>query len=375
MTTLALAADPDVLAAAGGDRGAYGRLVGRYQGLVCALCLTLVRDVAASEDLAQDVFLAAWRGLPRLRSPDSFLPWLKQLTRHRARTYVSTRTRAPQLLEDEATREALVASLADPKPHPGEAALQAEERRLLLEVLDTLPEEARELVTLFYREGRSVAQVAALLELSEEAVRQRLSRARARLRAGLLERFGELLGRTAPDARFSAGVLAALPIAGPGGGVAAGLGLKAAGAKLSGAALGGALLGLAGGLAGVFFGRRQALNAARDEGERRGVRRLSAFGAALCTAFVLLTMLAVHLHWPRLALAAVYAGFLGLMGWTYGVAFPRLVAPRLEAELREDPEGAPARHARARLCSRWGLWGGMALATMAMAWSLWHYPY
>ena len=373
MTTLALAADPDVLAAAGGDRGAFGRLVDRYQGLVCALCLTLVRDVAASEDLAQDVFLAAWRGLPRLRSPDSFLPWLKQLTRHRARTYVSTRSRAPQLLEDEVTREALVASLADPKPHPGEAALQAEERRLLLEVLDTLPEEARELVTLFYREGRSVAQVAVLLELSEEAVRQRLSRARARLRAGLLERFGELLGRTAPDARFSAAVLAALPLAGPGGGVAAGLGLKAA--KLSGMALGGAALGLAGGLAGVFLGRRQGLKAARDERERQGVRRFSALGAALSTAFVLLTALAVHLHWPRAALAAVYAGFLGGMGWTYGVALPRLIAPRLEAELREDPEGAPARHARARLCSRWGLWGGMALATMAMAWSLWHYPY
>src|SRR5215218_3763089 len=202
MSTLALTADPDVLAAAGGDRSAYGRLVDRYRGLVCALSLALVRDVAASEDLAQDVFLAAWKGLPGLRSPSSFLPWLKQLTRHKARTHVMERTRAPRLLEDESTREALVASLADPRPHPGEAALQAEEKRLLLEVLDTLPEDGRELVTLFYREGRSVAQVAVLLELSEEAVRQRLSRARARLRAGLLERFGELLERSGPDARF-----------------------------------------------------------------------------------------------------------------------------------------------------------------------------
>lgn len=370
MSTLALTADPDVLAAAAGDAGAYGRLVDRYRGLVCALCLTLVRDVAASEDLAQDVFLAAWRGLPKLRSPASFLPWLKQLTRHKARTHVMDRTRAPSLLPDEATREALVASLADPRPHPGEAALQAEEKRLLLEVLDTLPEDARELVTLFYREGRSVAQVAVLLELSEDAVRQRLSRARARLREGLLERFGELLGRTAPDARFSAAVLAALPTAAPGV-LAGGLGLKAA--KLGGAALSGAGLGLAGGLAGVLFARRQGLKEARSEEERRGIRRYAWVGAGACVAFVVLLMLVAHYRWPKLALLAVYVGFQGTMAWTYGVALPRLIAPRLEAELREDPAGAAKRHARQRLCSRWGLWGGMTLSALAMAWSFWHY--
>jgi hypothetical protein len=60
------------------------------------------------------------------------------------------------------------------------------------------------------------------------------------------------------------------------------------------------------------------------------------------------------------------------MFWTYGVAYPRLVAPRLAQELQDDPAAAK-RHARARLCSRWGLWGGMALSSLAMAWSLWHY--
>jgi hypothetical protein len=212
--------------------------------------------------------------------------------------------------------------------------------------------------------------VAALLELSEEAVRQRLSRARARLRAGLLERFGDLLGRTAPDARFSVAVLAALPTAAPGV-LAGGLGVKAA--KLGGAALGGAGLGLLGGLAGVLFSRRQGLQAARSEEERRGVRRYAWVGAGACVAFVVLLGLVARYQWPWPVLLAVDVGFLAVMGWTYGVALPRVIAPRLAAELQEDPVGAAKRHARQRLCSRWGLWGGMALSALAMAWSLWQY--
>lgn len=52
-------------------------------------------------------------------------------------------------------------------------------------------------------------------------------------------------------------------------------------------------------------------------------------------------------------------------------AYPRLVAPRLARELRQDPE-AQKRHARRRLRSRWGLWGGLMLSALVMACSLWH---
>ena len=61
--------------------------------------------------------------------------------------------------------------------------LADEERRLLEVVLDELPDDTREVVTLYYREGESTAHVARLLGLSEDNVRQRLSRARSRLRA------------------------------------------------------------------------------------------------------------------------------------------------------------------------------------------------
>lgn len=60
----------DVVAAAVGGTVAYGRLVQRHAGLVCAIALAEVGDPQASGDLAQDVFLEAWRSLPTLRDPD-----------------------------------------------------------------------------------------------------------------------------------------------------------------------------------------------------------------------------------------------------------------------------------------------------------------
>src|SRR6185503_14340857 len=59
----------DVLAARGGDRDAFARLVDGYRNVVCSITLAIARDVHASEDLAQDVFVAAWTGLGPSSAP------------------------------------------------------------------------------------------------------------------------------------------------------------------------------------------------------------------------------------------------------------------------------------------------------------------
>lgn len=61
----------EVVAAMSGNREAYGRLVTQSQSLVASLALALTRDLATSEDLAQEVFLDAWQRLGQLRSPAS----------------------------------------------------------------------------------------------------------------------------------------------------------------------------------------------------------------------------------------------------------------------------------------------------------------
>jgi DNA-directed RNA polymerase specialized sigma24 family protein len=76
--------DPLVAAAADGDGAAFATLDSETSGLVSSIALAIVRDVDLSRDVAQDVFLAAWRDLRKLRNPSSFLPWLRQIARNRA---------------------------------------------------------------------------------------------------------------------------------------------------------------------------------------------------------------------------------------------------------------------------------------------------
>src|SRR5688572_13398471 len=86
-----------VQAAQRGDQQAFSRLVDANRNLVCTITLAIVRDVQRSEDVAQEVLLAVWRGLPRLRDPSSFLPWLRQLARNRAHDSLRQTTRHRRL--------------------------------------------------------------------------------------------------------------------------------------------------------------------------------------------------------------------------------------------------------------------------------------
>src|SRR5688500_18082989 len=85
---------PDVHLAASGSLDAFARIVDKTSGLVCSITLAIVRNVEDSEDLAQEVYLAAWQALPKLRNPASFLPWLRQTARNSARHSARTYARA-----------------------------------------------------------------------------------------------------------------------------------------------------------------------------------------------------------------------------------------------------------------------------------------
>lgn len=370
MQSLSLTAslDVQVRAAARGDQEAFARLVDATRTLVSSIALAILRDVEASHDVAQDVFLSAWRDLGKLRNPASFLPWLRQMTRNRAHHVLRDRVRARRVISD-AEADDLLAAATDPRPGAGEVLLAEEEKQLLAAALEGLSDESREVITLYYREGRSVRQVADLLGLREDAVKQRLSRARTRLRQEMLDRLGETLQRTVPGTAFTAGVMTAIAFSAPASAAAAGFGtaakLSQGGLAKLATLLGGASLGAAGGILGVFLGARPYLARARDEEERRGIYRYIAVGT-LATAAA-----AAGLAFSSSALSAVlvfllfYGTLLGLMfGW-----LPRVTARRLAAELAEDP-GARARHRRER---RWQIFAaimGFLTGGGAIVWAL-----
>jgi RNA polymerase sigma factor (sigma-70 family) len=199
--------EAEVLLASRGDREAFARLVAATRSLVASIALVELRDVEAARDVAQDVYLQVWDDLHELRNPASFLPFLRQVTRLRARRVAERRARE---VRGPAAEEWL-AGAVDPALDPGSRLLRAEQAAIVREALDALPEDARETIALYYLEGHSASQVARLLGLSEQAVYQRLSRARGLLRADVLARLGETLAAAAPGSAFTAGVIAALP--------------------------------------------------------------------------------------------------------------------------------------------------------------------
>lgn len=59
-----------------GNGDAFGRIVARYQSLICSLAYSATGSLVQSEDLAQETFVTAWKHLARLRERDKLRPWL-----------------------------------------------------------------------------------------------------------------------------------------------------------------------------------------------------------------------------------------------------------------------------------------------------------
>ena len=342
----------DLPAAARGDRQAYSRIVAACQNPVTAIALAIVRDVPASEDIAQEAFLAAWQHLRRLQNPASFLPWLRQITRNLARDHLRARRNRPL---DGLGAELAIASAADPAPTPVEQLAADEREAAAAELISALPADSREVLLLYYREDQSSKQVAALLGLSDAAVRKRLSRARMALREDLLERFGAFARGSAPSVAFTSVVATALTFAAPPaaasgllGTVAAATGAKTVGKLLLGAA-GSLGIGLAGAFAGIYLGLRKQLKGAIDEEERAGLIRSAVVTGLATIGFlvVILVLVKVDDGWVLPTLAAL--AFMAVVTYQSAVVQRRVLARRHALEAQRDPVGAARTRRRERI--------------------------
>jgi RNA polymerase sigma factor (sigma-70 family) len=197
-----IATDAELLTASRrGERAAFGELIERYQPAVCAVTYSRTRDETLAEDVAQDTFLTAWRTLDRVREPHKLGAWLCGIARNLA-------GKARRRREREVSIEEHVLLATD---NPFEAASEAEIERLVGDALGRVPETYRDVLVLHYREHRSARDIAELLEISEAAVLQRLSRGREYLAAGLNALVESSLRRQRVRRNLAASVLAALP--------------------------------------------------------------------------------------------------------------------------------------------------------------------
>jgi RNA polymerase sigma-70 factor, ECF subfamily len=160
--------DPDLVERAqAGDERAFAELVDRYGRAVISLCYASTLNAAEAEDLAQEVFVAAWRGLPRFRGASAFSTWLFALARNAC--------------VDQARRRAVRPQLAQPSDEPGGVVDEAprETARAIFAAAAQLSVPLRQTLLLRDVQGLSYQEIARLQEVPVGTVRSRLSAARA----------------------------------------------------------------------------------------------------------------------------------------------------------------------------------------------------
>lgn len=156
-----------------GEPRAFEGIVRRWQGPIVNLAWRYCRDRGRAEELAQEAFLRAWRGLAQWRRESSFSTWLYALA---ANVFRSELKRFPTLnlpIED-------VAEPAEPASQLAEAASR-ERYEVVRRAVLALPMRYREPVILFYFHEMDVAAAARTLRMPEGTLKARLARARALL--------------------------------------------------------------------------------------------------------------------------------------------------------------------------------------------------
>ena len=192
-----------------GNRDAFRLIVERYQTLISSLAYCATGNVSRSEDLAQETFVSAWKQLAELREPAKLRPWLCSIARFLISKEFRRQGREPDYAAESL---AAVDEWVSPEPLPPDQAISDEEKAILWRSLERIPEIYREPLVLFYREHQSIEAVAQDLGLSEDAVKQRLSRGRKLLQEQFLAFVAGALKQTSPGKAFTLGVIAALPL-------------------------------------------------------------------------------------------------------------------------------------------------------------------
>jgi len=273
-----------VITSLGGDQEAFGEIVKRYQSLLCSLAYSSVGDLKYSEDIAQEAFVEAWKKLDTLSEPEKLKSWLCGIVRFKASHF--RRKEAKQPVQGAAELDEQVGGSSERAAIIDEM-ISDQQQTLLWQTLEKIPDGYREPLILFYRQQQSIEYVAKALELSEDAVKQRLSRGRKALQKAMETLVEDTLTKSKPGAGFTMAVLATI------GGISPQVKAATLGA---GAAKASALfkwvtivttLAALSGLVSFFFGLRASLDLSRTQQERRSTIKFTALFFIFALMYVL----------------------------------------------------------------------------------------
>lgn len=175
-------ADPDSdvigLVANGDMTGALRSLMQRHGTSVYRYCREALRDRALAEDVQQQVFMAAFRDLPRFSGRSTVRTWLFAIARHRVLDAAKSRRRARSQVDgDDAT------DIPDPRPSPGERLDDVRLREALVACLQKLPAHVLTALLLRFQQGFTFEEMADVCHEKPGTLQAQVSRAMPSLRA------------------------------------------------------------------------------------------------------------------------------------------------------------------------------------------------
>lgn len=163
-----------------GDKRSFDILVLKYQHKVVNLVLRYVHDHDTAEDVAQEAFIKAYKGLKSFRGESAFYTWLYRIAINSAKNYlVSQSRRLPDIdIDAEEAEQFAGESALREYATPERELLTAEMQRAINGAIEALPEDLRTAIILRELEGMSYEEIAEAMECPIGTVRSRIFRAR-----------------------------------------------------------------------------------------------------------------------------------------------------------------------------------------------------
>ena len=158
-----------------GDEKAFAALMRSYHAFVYAIVIGFIDNDHDAEEVVQDAFLSAYRGLTQLEDSAKFKSWLAEIARNRARNWLR-KQRGEAVSIDEVSEY-----LLQTEDSPDERLIRLEQRELIRRIMETLPQKDREIARAFYLEGANYNELTSTHGLSDKAISFRLSRAKQQL--------------------------------------------------------------------------------------------------------------------------------------------------------------------------------------------------
>jgi RNA polymerase sigma factor (sigma-70 family) len=170
-----------------GTQAAYGKLVARYQGYVFSIAYRHVDDRELAEELAQDVFVKAYRSLADFKGNSKFSTWLYTIVHHTCMSHLRKKGSNTVFPGDEPMQAITAATGFATLPHTG--LEQKTQKQLLDKAIQYLPQADAEIITLFYLAEQSIDEIGVITGLTPGNVKVKLFRARQKLKEILETKF------------------------------------------------------------------------------------------------------------------------------------------------------------------------------------------